>query len=174
MARQSKDYVRRCVSVSSGKSGETDSQRHKVGKSIWWMLLSHHAPCDLDRTWTICGVHVCVRCFAMSIAVCLVFAASCSFCIPYTRGLLSLCLLLMLPAGIDFTLEELLAAYPASNVSRFATGFLFGTGGGICLVWLFLHGKWGPILFFTGGAIVMQFVIALIFLRLGHLRQQPG
>ncbi|MBO4288332.1 MAG: DUF2085 domain-containing protein [Kiritimatiellae bacterium] len=105
----------------------------------------------------------------MATAACLVFAASCLFCIPCKWELFSLCLLLMLPAGIDFTMEELLAAYPASNVSRFVTGFLFGMGGGICLVWLFLHGKWGPILFFIGGAIVMQFVIALIFRRLGHL-----
>lgn len=105
----------------------------------------------------------------MATAACLMLLVGCFVDVPYGWKWVLICLLSISPAGIDFALEELSAAYPCSNAFRFVTGFLFGAGGGVCLVWLFHYGKWMPTLSFVCVAVSMQFVIAMMFLKFGHL-----
>ena len=92
----------------------------------WEMLLSHHAECDYDRTCLIFGIRVCSRC--MGILAGSFFGA---FFAKYFTNVSYLqncaCFAgLMLPAGIDFTVHELVTKYKSSNLIRFISGFIFG------------------------------------------------
>ena len=151
-----------CEATSSACSEEVST--------AWRMLFSHHPPCDLGRTWRIFGINVCVRCLGMAIGGILTLALATMVGISYSKVFGIMGVLLMLPAGVDFTCEELWQAYPASNVLRFITGFLFGVGGGSCLAW-WLGGTVFPILIFVVVAVVMQFAIALIFMKCVHLEE---
>lgn len=164
------------VRPSSRCDCKHDSTAHDAnygvgGSSAWWMLLSHHPPCDLNRTWRVFGVYVCVRCLGMAVACLVALAVSAAFpvkCCPWT---IVSCVATMLPAGIDFMLGELLVAYPSSNALRFATGLVFGFGCGICIAWCFTAGQWIPIALFVSFALLMQFVIAFAFRACGHLEE---
>lgn len=140
-------------------------------RSAWWMLLSHHPPCDLDRTWVVFGVNVCVRCLGMGLAFIVTVIMSSILSVAYGPWIMVLCLSAMAPAGIDFSLGELFAAYPRSNLLRFVTGVVFGAGGGVCVYWLFSKGRILPVVLFLCLAVLMQFVIALAFRVGGHLEE---
>ena len=139
--------------------------------SAWRMVLSHHPPCDLNRTWYLFGVNVCVRCLGMLIASILMVIFGLLFEIPYGVLGMTCCVLSILPAGIDFTFEELYWKYTGTNVIRFLTGMLFGSGGGMCIVWLWLESRVSPIVIFICASIAMQFIIAFLFMRKGHLER---
>lgn len=137
--------------------------------STWWMLLSHHAPCDLDRTWPMFGVRVCVRCLAMALAVPCGIAIVWAFALHPTLFRSPFALALMLPAGIDFTAGELYKGYPRTNAFRFMSGFAFGLGVGITLGWWVFAGAATPFAAFAALAVLMEFAIAWAFHFTGHL-----
>lgn len=142
---------------------------HCGQRSVWWMLLSHHAPCDLDRTWSFFGVHICVRCLAviLSIAVTLVFKSE-LVGVPLTLGRW-LVLLLAIPAWVDFSLGELWNSYPRTNAFRLLTGSLFGWGAGCCLtIWKDM-GDWVPLLCYFLMSLACELLVAFLFFSCGHL-----
>lgn len=139
--------------------------------SAWWMLLSHHPPCDLDRTWNLFGVNVCVRCLGMAICFFASFFISFYFKIDCDVVMAVICIIAMVPAGIDFTLGELNHSYPSSNFLRFLTGGVFGVGAGVCVSWCFTVGELWPTILFIGTALFMQLIIAFIFRAYGHLEE---
>lgn len=113
----------------------------------WSMLLSHHPPCDYDRTWKVGALPICVRCLGVVIGTALGLA-----CWNELSKLpLWFVLAMAIPGVADFTLHEL--HYSASNgARRFLTGVSFGvfasafcmavTNGywvrvGLCLIWFF-------------------------------------
>ena len=77
----------------------------------------------------------------------------------------------ILPAGIDFTLEELVKSYPASNALRFSTGLFFGAGAGVCVYYRISSHAWLPVVLFLACAAAMQFSIAILFRIFGHLEE---
>lgn len=133
------------------------------------MLLSHHAPCDLGRTWPIFGVRVCVRCFAVvlfAIAALVFKAEAVSAVSPVGRWSV---LLLTFPAWIDFSLGELWRAYPKTNLFRFLTGAIFGIGLGCCLAFGIEAGDWLPLLGFAVVTMAGELAVAFVFFFCGHL-----
>lgn len=135
----------------------------------WRMLLSHHAPCDYDRTWAIGGFRVCVRCLAVFACAVLAFAGQVFFCWDVTPFRQWLCVLMIIPAWVDFSAGELLPFYPKTNSFRFLTGAVFGTGLGICLGWGCLLGAWRPLFFFCMGTVLLELAVAFLFYCCGHL-----
>ena len=161
MAQPNSDTQRECAhALSTGKTHQA-----------WRMLLSHHPPCDLDRTWPIFGVNVCVRCFGMFVSFCVSLILSFKIAIPCDVLSIVLSISAMLPAGIDFTLGELILSYPRSNGLRFATGSVFGVGVGVCVSWCYSEGYCTPLLLFMVFSFIMQLVIALLFRLCGHLEE---
>lgn len=141
---------------------------------MWWMLLSHHAPCDLDRTWSLCGVHICVRCLAvvLAIVVTVVFKSE-AVAISQTLGRWFV-FLFGIPAWVDFSIGELWSSYPRTNVFRFLTGLLFGLGAGCCWIWGDDTGDWIPMLCFVGLFLSGEFLVAFLFFFCGHLEDYLG
>lgn len=137
--------------------------------STWWMLLSHHAPCDLDRTWPMFGVRVCVRCLAMALAFPCGIAIVWAFAIQSTLPHSLFAWALMLPAGIDFMAGELCNGYPRTNAFRFLSGLAFGLGVGMTLGWWVFAGTATPFAAFVILAVLMEFAIAFVFHFTGHL-----
>ena len=132
-------------------------------------MLSHHPPCDLDRTWSIFGVNICVRCFGMVVSFCMSIILMTKFDVSCDGWKIFLCVIAMLPAGIDFTLGELVLSYPRSNMLRFITGSIFGVGIGVSVSWWYTEDCWMPMALFVAFAFIMQIVIALLFYMCGHL-----
>ena len=132
------------------------------------MLVSHHAPCDYDRTISFCGVRICVRCIGM---LCGAFAGyglaqftyNCTF-----AQLMVASIGLTLPAAIDFTCHELVSKYHSSNIRRFVSGSLFGIPGGVAVTFA-IHGRWKLLLFLLAFLALMQFAIATLFKLRGHM-----
>lgn len=85
------------------------------------MLLSHHAPSDYDRTWTVGSVHVCVRCLGVAVGT----AATLGSWKEWSAFPMPLFLFVAVPGVLDFTLHEL-GASASSGARRFLTGLLFG------------------------------------------------
>lgn len=153
-----------CYSVAAPSSDNDITER-----SIWWMLLSHHPPCDLDRTWKLLGVDVCVRCLGMVLLFVATLVLAIAFRVPCTPLAVALCISAILPAGCDFTFEELVLSYPSSNWLRFSTGCIFGLGAGCIVSWVVTEGNWLPAVIFVVSALIMQLIIAFVFRVCGHL-----
>lgn len=112
---------------------------------------------------------ICVRCLGMAVTGLVALALTLKFPVECSVWKVALCLAAMIPAGIDFVLEELVAAYPQSNALRFVTGCIFGAGGGLCLSWWIGAGAWMPTAIFFVFALAMQLAIAFVFRWCGHL-----
>ena len=147
---------------------ETECECHNH-KSAWWMLLSHHAECDLDQTWMFFGVNICVRCLFICVGALCAGTWFAFFGNDLNYGGVGLCLLSMIPSGLDFTIGELSHNYPHTNFFRAITGLLFGCGLGICAALGFSHGHWLPLACFCVCGALMQVIISFIFYAKGHL-----
>lgn len=159
------------MDLRSNSCHKNSAQSKQCGcgeSSVWWMLLSHHPPCDMDRTWKIFGVNVCVRCLGMALFFLAALLASVFLRVDSVVAVI-ISTIAMIPAGIDFSLGELSRSYPRSNIKRFYTGALFGSGAGVCVSWCFTKGQWWPTLLFIGTALLMQLIIAFVFFAKGHL-----
>lgn len=102
------------------------------GSIRWSMLLSHHPPSDLDRTFRVGGIHICTRCFgvllgAATFATLQIRACNLASIIPAW-----LSMLLPLVAVADFAAHEL-GWWPSNNGKRLISGALLGTtvGSGV-------------------------------------------
>lgn len=135
----------------------------------WEMLLSHHAECDYDRTCLIFGIRVCSRCMGILAGSFFgAFFAKYFINISYLQN--CACFAgLMLPAGIDFTVHELVTKYKSSNLIRFISGFIFGIALGNSFVLTFLYERSWLFPIFLLLCILMQIFIAFLFLRLNHV-----
>ena len=138
-------------------------------KAVWWMLLSHHAACDMDRTWLIFGVNVCARCLCIFLGVICAGMGYLFLNVKNNWMVLGVCVLSMIPSGIDFTIGELSDNYPRTNIYRAITGFLFGCGLGVCIAQCLFQRYWLPIMVFCLCAALMQVIISFIFHACGHL-----
>lgn len=130
--------------------------------------MSHHAPCDYDRTLTLFGVRICTRCLGMSGGL----LAGC-----YTRQVFvdisdvwlfigGLCL--TLPAAFDFAAHELIKTYRSTNPRRFITGGFFGFAVGLCLARMWQGAGW-PLICLLVYIVFLEFVVAGLFWAHGHL-----
>jgi len=144
------------------------SRQNKSPAICWSMLVSHHPPCDYDRTIIIAGVHVCTRCAGMFFGA-VIGMISCQYLLhaPATI-LIGAGVLFALPAGIDFTMHEISRQYQSNNFRRLSTGFLFGVVAAM-LFGCTIFGRLYPFLVFCVAMIIMQFTIATIFRVTGHL-----
>lgn len=138
-------------------------------ESVWWMLLSHHAPGDLGRTWSIFGIRVCVRCFALVMSAIAVLCFKSAVATEFSSGGRWVVLLLTIPAWFDFSIGELWRTYPKTNLFRFLTGALFGCGLGCCLVFGLDAGDWLPLLGFAVVTALEELAVAFLFFFCGHL-----
>lgn len=150
-------------------SNLVSAEMHGDQRSVWWMLLSHHAPGDLGRTWSVFGVRVCVRCLALAM-----FAIAVLFFKSAVAAAFSPCgrwgvLLLTIPAWFDFSLGELWRTYPRTNLFRFLSGALFGCGLGCCLAFGLDAGDWLPLLGFAVVTALEELAVAFLFFFCGHL-----
>lgn len=85
------------------------------------MLLSHHPPCDLDRTWRIGSLRVCVRCLGVLTGAAVALASWDGWStVPVLAAFIA-----AVPGVADFTLHELCLS-PSNNTRRFLTGASFG------------------------------------------------
>ena len=142
---------------------------HKHGSRIRWsMLVSHHAPCDYDRTLSLFRHRVCVRCLGMFGG--LLFGCYINLVcneIP-SAWLVTVGLCLTLPAAFDFTAHELIKKYRSTNFRRFITGGMFGVAVGACLAHAWQGERW-PLLFLLAYLALLELVIAGLFRVYGHL-----
>ena len=138
-------------------------------KIHWEMLLSHHAPCDYDRTWRLGSLRICTRCTGMLLGF--IAGLGSTFFLPQIGVWQTafLCMFLMLPAGFDFACHELFKAYRSHDSIRFCTGVIFGWPIGLLLRLCFYYGVVMPFVTILIFAAVMQVVIGFVFLFRGHL-----
>lgn len=143
-----------------------------TGRTVQWgMLLSHHAPCDYDRTWEIGKLRICTRCAGMFAGWVAGLSTAFFFKEFPVWYAVAVCALLMLPAAADFCCHELVSAYRSHNAIRVITGILFGYPFGV-VVWLcFYHGVIMPTVTILLYAALMEIVISFIFFFRGHLEK---
>lgn len=93
-------------------------------KINWGMLISHHPPCQYDRTFCFFHVRFCARCtgIIVGIACSIIFIQTCH--IEFKWILIS-AILLPFPAIINFTFCEL-GKFKNNNYMRITTGILLG------------------------------------------------
>lgn len=156
------------MGLRSKASDQIKTCGHDAG---WRMLLSHHAPCDYDRTWSLGGVRVCARCLAVVVFAIAAFVTLAVFRREPTPIWQWLSVLAILPAWIDFSAGELLSCYPRTNLFRFLTGAVFGAGLGTCLGWCCFSGVWLPLVFFCVGTVLIELAVAFLFYFCGHLEE---
>ena len=99
------------------------------------MLLSHHPPCQYNRTFLIFGKRFCVRCTGILLGI---FISTIFLFIKKFDWwlILTILLILPLPAIFNFTLNEL-GKIKNNNIKRFITGGLLGISIGLALIELF-------------------------------------
>ncbi len=85
------------------------------------MLLSHHPPCDYDRTWRIGSLRICVRCFGVLTGTAVALASWDGWSTFHVLAVP----IATVPGVADFTLHELCVS-PTNNTRRFLTGTIFG------------------------------------------------
>lgn len=140
---------------------------HKHTRIRWSMLVSHHAPCDYDRTIHILGLRVCTRCLGM-VAGCLPGWLLSQACIGFGyKWCLIGSLAMTLPAAYDFSANELSRNYRSTNLRRFVTGLTFGFVVGTCLASVWSGNAW-PFLGLLAYLALMQVVIVKLFQIHGH------
>ncbi len=141
----------------------------KDGSRIRWaMLVSHHAPCDNDRTLSLFGLRVCVRCLGMFGGV----LAGCWIKVTMF-GVPHICLVmcglgLTLPAAFDFAAHELSKKYRSTNFRRLVTGGLFGIVVGVYLAFAWQGIRW-PLFCLLAYLALLELAIAGLFRKCGHL-----
>ena len=132
------------------------------------MFVSHHAPCDYDRTLSLFGLRVCVRCLGMLGGV----LAGCWINVTWF-GVTNTCLVAMglgltLPAAFDFAAHELNKKYRSTNFRRFVTGGMFGVVVGVCLALAWQGIRW-PLFCLLAYLALLEIAIAGLFRICGHL-----
>lgn len=132
------------------------------------MLLSHHPPCDYDRTCSIGGVRLCVRCLGVALG-----AVGWLLLLPSTWQahwlLAGLC---AVPGVLDFTLHEL-NLLESSPAKRLITGLLFGFFLA-CLICAAVNQELMLAAAYLGWFFVLQVLSGLALSRGGRLEKLLG
>lgn len=144
------------------------SCRRDIRKIRWSMLLSHHPPCDYDRTVVIFGCRFCVRCLGMLTGLAGGLLGAPVFTGFPLAGLIICGLVLTLPAAADFTAREVLTSYRASNFRRCLSGIVFGLPAGVFISFS-VQGRILPLIALLAWMPCLQMVIALILRHSGRL-----
>lgn len=94
-------------------------------------LICHRKP---ERSFIIKGHQfpVCARCTGFYISLIIYFTYTYYFYVDYNFALLTLAIILLIPAGID-GLTQFLKQRESNNILRFTTGLLGGLGLGIII-----------------------------------------
>ena len=147
-----------------------DSLQKHAPRIRWCMLISHHPPCDYDRTLVLFGLRVCSRCLGMVAGACTGLCASRCWSPLSSLWLFIACLGLCIPAAVDFSAHELMPGYCSYNSRRVLTGYLFGMSVAICSI-MGVSALPNSLLILSLFVYlcVMEFVIAILFRRKGHL-----
>lgn len=95
------------------------------GDIRWSMLISHHPPCDYDRTFKIGSVRICTRCFGVLLGVIASVLLQVKSDISASIIPIWVSFLLPLPSVVDFTAHEL-DLWRSNNAKRLASGVLLG------------------------------------------------
>ncbi len=102
-----------------------------------YLLISHHPPEHLDRTWKLCvgGAHirVCSRCSGIVFGVMFTLIADLVGALPHfsLSSIFLLSALLLTPSIVDFHFQ-LMEFRKSDNLRRITTGILFGIGLTLC------------------------------------------
>ena len=129
--------------------------------------MSHHAPCDYDRTVSVFRVRVCTRCLGMLTGGVLGWLLAQTFAGIGLVWCLVGALAMTLPAVCDFAAHELSVKYRSTNPRRFATGSTFGFVVGVCLAQV-RHGNPWPFLGLLAYLTLMQVAIVKLFQIRNH------
>jgi uncharacterized membrane protein len=132
----------------------------------WGMVLSHHPPCQYNRTFTLLGIRFCVRCTGILAGILLwvivFYLTDLPFYLTFITGFL-----FPLPAILNFTLNEL-GKRKNSNSKRTITGILMGLAIGTAFGFL-LTGRIWPGIAIIAWIILLEFAVALILRQAGVL-----
>lgn len=96
----------------------------------WSMVISHHPPCDYDRTFKIASIRICTRCFGVLLGLLTSVLLQVDSHVLASIIPIWASFLLPLPAVIDFTAHEL-EWWRSNNAKRLATGLLLGFAVGV-------------------------------------------
>ena len=131
-----------------------------MGKKInWGMLVSHHPPCQFDRTFKILNIRFCVRCTAILLGILFYVFLLSYIALPESFNLL-IGFILPIPAILNFILNEL-GFLINSNLKRLITGLLLGISIGI-LIKGFLKGDLILGFAILTWIIILEFIVVLI------------
>lgn len=132
------------------------------------MLLSHHPPCQIDRTYTLLGIRLCVRCSGIVLGTLLALLI---FSFVSIEPLLKLLvgLILPLPAILNFTLHEL-GRIENKNYLRFFTGLALGVSIGIASSCLLKNSIIISLAIYIW-IIFLEFIVAIILYKANVLEK---
>jgi uncharacterized membrane protein len=125
----------------------------------WGMVLSHHPPCQFDRTYILFKRRFCIRCTGIAAGVLSSLVLFPFIPLPFLATLIP-AFLLPLPAIFNFTLNEL-GKRKNTFFKRFLTGFLMGISIGISIEYLF-SGKFLYGMIIILWIVILEFIVALI------------
>lgn len=91
----------------------------------WSMLVSHHPPCDYDRTLRVGGLRICTRCFGVLLGAVAGLALRVGHCPIAATIRAPVAILLPVPAVLDFIAHEF-GLGAGSNATRLLSGLLVG------------------------------------------------
>ena len=123
------------------------------------MLVSHHPPCQFDRTFKIFNIRFCVRCTAIFLGILFYVFLLSYIALPKNFDLL-IGFILPIPAILNFMLNELKFLIN-SNLKRLITGLLLGISIGI-LIKGFLKGDLILGFAILTWIIILEFIVVLI------------
>lgn len=123
------------------------------------MMLSHHPPCQFNRTYKIGKIRFCFRCTGVLIGF--IFFLLINYLLFLNQKYFTLLLVILpLPAVFNFAIHEL-GKIPNRNIWRLLTGFLLGCAIGIAVKEI-CNGLWLLGILFFLWLIVIEIIITLI------------
>lgn len=114
------------------------------GPIRWSMLLSHHPPRDFDHTVRLFGIRLCARCTGVFVGIVICWVCDGGPAKPSSVTHLAACLLVPMPALLDFTLHEI-GWWRGHNLMRLLTGGLFGAAVGDIVHGVVNGDVWRPV-----------------------------
>jgi len=111
---------------------------HSIAPSLFYLMTSHHPPCQLNRTWRfkVFGhcVFVCTRCLGQDLGIALALVSALVLNAQINSVPLAVFAfgVLPFPSTLDWSIQTIFAR-ESRNPIRFATGFMFGFSVGLCI-----------------------------------------
>lgn len=137
------------------------------------MLLSHHPPCQYDRTIKILNFRICSRCTGLLLGIAVSITIGLSYKILdtsfNTNQLILILVLFPIPAVINFTLHQI-GFSKNRNIYRIITGVPLGIPLGISFVHLLKGSIYFALLTFIW-YIFLEIVVVLILKKYNKLEE---